>query len=148
MDTTFGVTLTLQNNYQFAVDFERDGMPDLLVDETSPLGSNLGPNPTRLLAAAIGQCVGSSLLFCLRKSRIEVRQLRTRVAGSVTRNARGRLRLGPIQVTLEPDVAPEMIARMGRCIELFEDFCLVTESVREGLDVRVSVAAAEVEVPT
>jgi len=29
--------------------------------------------------------------------------------------------------------------RMNRCLEIFEDFCLVTQSVRKGIDVQVDV---------
>jgi len=29
--------------------------------------------------------------------------------------------------------------RMRRCIEMFEDFCIVTQSVRKGIDVKVAV---------
>lgn len=32
--------------------------------------------------------------------------------------------------------------RMGRCLEIFESFCTVTESVRQGIDVKVSVEPA------
>jgi hypothetical protein len=31
---------------------------------------------------------------------------------------------------------------MGRCLEMFEDFCIVGQSVRQGIDVGVEVAAA------
>jgi uncharacterized OsmC-like protein len=54
-------------------------MPDLIVDELKTMGENSGPNPTRLLSAAIGHCLNSSLLFCLSKARINVRNLETTV---------------------------------------------------------------------
>jgi hypothetical protein len=38
----FGLTLTLKDGYQMAVDFEQDGVADLLVDEPPPLGLRLG----------------------------------------------------------------------------------------------------------
>ncbi len=101
-----------------------------------------GPNPARLLAAAVGNCLGASLLFCLRRSRIEIHGLRIAVDVSLERNERGRLRIGEIQVTMAPDMEPEQRERMGRCLELFEDFCIVTESVRHGIKVQVAVEPA------
>ena len=65
--------------------------------------------------------------------------LRTSVVGTLVRNERGRLRVGEIRVRLTPAVAPEAQERIGRCLELFEDFCVGTESVRRGLPVAVEV---------
>jgi uncharacterized OsmC-like protein len=138
----FALTLTLQDGYAFTVDFGQDGMPDLEVDEPPPLGAGRGPNPARLLAAAVGSCLGASLLYCLRKSKIDVQGLRTEVEGTLVRNERGRMRIGEIRVRLAPDVTPEQRDRMGRCLELFEDFCTVTESVRHGINVQVAVEPA------
>jgi organic hydroperoxide reductase OsmC/OhrA len=135
----FAVNLTLRSGFEFQTHFENTSAPDLTVDESPPLGAGLGPNPTRLLAAAIGHCLSSSLLFCLRKSRIEPTELRTTVRGTLVRNERGRLRVSGLQVTLDPVVAEADRDRMGRCLELFQDFCIVTESVRKGIAVDVAV---------
>jgi organic hydroperoxide reductase OsmC/OhrA len=71
-----------------------------------------------------------------------VHGLRTEVEGTFVRNERGRMRIGEIRVTLAPEVTPEQRERMGRCLELFEDFCIVTESVRHGIKVEVAVEPA------
>jgi len=135
----FAVNLTLRDGYRFDVEFaDREG-PPLVVDELPPLGEGKGPNPARLLAAAVGSCLSASLLFCLRKSRIEVAQLRTTVDGTIERDERGRLRISGLRVRLAPDVTAEQRERMGRCLDLFQDFCIVTESVREGIAVDVEV---------
>ncbi|HTI04424.1 MAG TPA: OsmC family protein [Gemmatimonadales bacterium] len=135
----FAVTLTLQDGYAFSIDFgEQLGAP-LVVDELPPLGKGRGPNPARVLAAAVGSCLGASLLFCLRKAHVEPAGLRTTVETTMIRNARGRLRIGKIDVHLSPELAAEQRERIGRCVELFEDFCIVTESVRTGIDVNVTV---------
>ena len=138
----FTVDLSLRDGYAFNVEFGDGEGPPLVVDELPPLGEGNGPNPARLLAAAVGSCLSASLLFCLRKSRIEVAELRTTVEGTITRNERGRLRMGGIKVRLAPQVTPEQRERMGRCLDLFQDFCIVTESVREGVAVDVEVAPA------
>ncbi|MGE5802223.1 MAG: OsmC family protein [Gemmatimonadota bacterium] len=143
----FEVALTLRDGYAFTVDFAAGEGASLVVDELPPLGEANGPNPARLLAAAVGSCLSASLLYCLRKSRIEVGHLRTTVEGTIVRNDRGRLRIGGLRVRLAPEATPEQRERMGRCLDLFQDFCLVTESVREGIAVDVEVESAPVAVP-
>ena len=143
----FEVALTLGGGYAFTVNFAEGEGPPLIVDELPPLGEANGPNPARLLAAAVGSCLSASLLYCLRKSRVEVSQLRTTVEGTIVRNERGRLRLGGIRVRVAPEVTAEQRERMGRCLDLFQDFCIVTESVRAGIAVDVDVENAPVAAP-
>ena len=38
------------------------------MDEPEPMGENSGPNAGKVLAAAIGNCLTASLLFCLQKA--------------------------------------------------------------------------------
>jgi organic hydroperoxide reductase OsmC/OhrA len=103
------------------------------------LGDGVGPNPARLLAVAVANCLASSLLFCLRKARIEVSGMAIAAAGTMERNEKGRLRVAAINVTLAPRVAEGDMPRMNRCLEIYEDFCPVTAAVRKGVDVRVTV---------
>src|SRR5690606_35323380 len=124
----FAVTLTWQHGYAFEVDFEKDGVPALLTDEPPPLGDGLGPNPARLLAAAVGNCMSASLRFCLERARVDVQGMRTRVEGTMVRNERGRLRVGSLHVSLEPRLDADELGRIGRCLEVFEDFCIVGQS--------------------
>lgn len=138
----FEVLLEQQDRYRFTADFAIPGVEPLVIDEPAPLGEAAGPNASRVLAAAVGHCLSASALFCLEKARIPVRGVHTRVSGSTARNERGRLRLGRLEVTVDLDVAEEDRARMQRCLGLFEDFCVVTASVRAGIEVEVTVAGA------
>jgi uncharacterized OsmC-like protein len=133
------VSMELQGGYRFLVDFHQHGVPPLLMDEPEPLGEGAGPNAARALAAAVGNCLSASALFCLRKARVDVRGLRTSVTASLVRNERGRVRVGDLKVWIHPLIADDDLPRIGRCLELFEDFCVVTQSVRTGLDVSVEV---------
>lgn len=135
----FAVTLQLEQGYRFAVDSQLPGVAPFVIDEGPPLGEGSGPNPSRVLAAAMASCLGSSLLFCLGKSRIPVTSLTVQATGTMTRNAKGRLRVGHVDIRLHPVVAPEDVPRMQRCLELFQDFCVVTESVRAGVETSVAV---------
>jgi len=137
------VTLQLEDGYQFTVDFGQEALSELLVDEPPPLGQGHGPNASRMLAAAVGNCLGASLLFCLRKARVDARDLRVRVRGNVERNDNGRFRIPDIGVAIDLQVPPEQRQRTGRCLEIFEDFCLVTQSVRNGINITVDVDVAD-----
>lgn len=134
----FVVELDHRGGFAFGVDFG-PGFPELIVDEPPPLGSGRGPNAARLLAAAIGNCLSASLLLCLSKARVEVVELRTTVEGGFVRNEEGRLRMDAVEVRLEPVVSGGDQARIDRCLTLFEDYCTVTASVRQGVAVAVGV---------
>lgn len=142
MEESHTIELRLRDGYEFAVDFRQPGAGGLVVDEPPPLGAGAGPNPGRLLAAAVGGCLAASLRFCLDKARVGVGALVATVETSLIRNERGRLRIGGIRVRLEPEVAAADRDRIRRCLEVFEDFCIVTQSVREGVPIEVAVEPA------
>jgi len=137
--STFAISLNRERGYQFVIDWGLVGVGDTIVDEPKPLGEGIGPGPTRLLAAAVGDCLASSLLFCLAKAHIEVEAMDGSVRGAAGRNEEGRLRVTKLDVRLAPVVAEADIPRMKRCIDVFEDYCTVTGSIRKGIDVSVEV---------
>lgn len=136
---TWSLTLEQRERFQFDVTFDNAGWPVLRLDEPQPLGDDLAPNASRVLGAAIGNCLAASLLFCLQKSRVPVAGLKAEVRGEMARNEKGRMRIGGVSVVLRPTLDGVPAERMARCLELFEDFCVVTQSVREGIDVQVTV---------
>jgi organic hydroperoxide reductase OsmC/OhrA len=79
------------------------------------------------------------LLFCLQKARVDVPTMHADVRVTTGRNAKGRLRVQKLDVKLAPSVPVDQQARMARCLEVFEDFCTVTASVREGFEIAVAV---------
>ncbi len=138
----FALQLQLEEGYRFSVDFGQ-ALPPLFMDKPEPLGRGEGPNAARVLGAAIGNCLGASLLFCLQRSKVEVKGLRVEVAGTLERNEKGRFRIAGVRVRLMPGIAAGETERIERCLGIFEDYCIVTQSVRQGIDVQVEVAPAE-----
>ena len=65
------------------------------------------------------------------------------VTGSVARNDRGRLRLSGIDVDLKLTGISGERSRLERCFGLFEDYCVVTQAVRDGIPVGVRVLDEE-----
>ncbi len=133
MDSGFSIELEEIRDYEFRVDF---GASELLVDEPPPLGQGHGPNASRLLAAAVANCLSASLVFCLKKFRQNVSGVKTKASVTLARNDKGRLRIGKIAVEIRLDAKYE---HLDRCLAQFEDFCVVTASVRAGIPVEVRV---------
>lgn len=140
-DNQFIMEMEHLENYEFKVKFDLQGVDDLLVDEPPPLGEGKGPNPSRMIAVAAANCLSASLLFCLFKNEPPAAGLNTSVTCSMTRNDKGRMRIGGLQVRLTVNGELEQAAKMKRCLELFEDYCIATASLREGFPVDVEVVA-------
>ena len=139
MSETMLTKLKLIKDYRFNVEFDVEGVPNLVVDEPKPVGEGVGPNPERLLSAAVGHCLSSSLLYCLHKARVKVRNLETNVKANTWRNEQGHLRVRNIEVQMQLGVQKEDKVRVSRCLKIFENYCTVTQSVRKGIDVNVNV---------
>lgn len=125
--------------YKFIVEFDIEGLPTFYVDEPDPIGGGSGPNPTRLLATAVGHCLSTSLIYCLNKARVRVKNLETTVKTNIGRVDEGRLRVTNIDVRIHLDVDEADRGRVPRCLELFEKYCTVTPSVRKGIEINVNV---------
>jgi uncharacterized OsmC-like protein len=136
-DNEFSLTLNLQKGYAQEVAFDDSSVPSLVIDERPPVGSGEGPNPARVLGAAVGGCLASSLAFCLRKGNVEISGLTTRVRGTLARNERGRMRVTDFHVVLELVVPADQHDRVPRCLGVFEDYCIVTASIRPAIPVEV-----------
>lgn len=140
----FDVELEQLSGYEFKVRFDNAGFAELLLDEPAPLGGDKGPNASRLIGAAVANCLSASLVFCLAaKFKQPLGRLKTKAHGTLVRNDKGRLRIGRIDVTIQMAEAAADVQHLARCLAQFEDFCVVTESVRRGIAVGVKVLDAK-----
>ena len=136
--------LTLARGYEFIAEFQDSpGSSAMLLDEPQPLGGNRAPNAAALLGAAVGDCLAASLTFCLRKTRATVDGMSAHVTTHVARNEAGKLRISGIDVELVPEVSAADAGKVDRCDQLFEDFCIVTQSIRQGIPVNVTVKRSQ-----
>lgn len=134
------VTVRLVRDYEFVAEF--DDIPaaaPLVFDEPPPLGHNAAPSATAVLGAAVGNCLAASFTFCLRKARLEPSELTANVTTHVVRNEKGRFRIRAIDVDIIPGFRKGIEPPLGRCTDLFEEFCTVTASIRRGIRVNVNL---------
>ena len=114
-------------------------MPFLDGKDPPPLGKAPGPSPMQLLAAAVGNCLSDSLLFALRKFKQNPEPIQTAASATIDRNAENRLRVMNINVKLTLGAPGESLAHLDRALAQFEEFCTVSQSVRQGIPVTVEV---------
>lgn len=138
-DTQFSIELVQQADYRFETRFEQTGAPPLVTDEPPPLGGDAGPNPSRLLTLAVANCLTASLLFAMRKFRNEPGPLRTRATTTLARNTQNRWRVAGIAVDIHLGRAASDMKLLERILAQFEDYCVVTQSVRPAIPVTVRV---------
>ncbi len=135
----FTIHLEQLEGYQINVRFDWKQAADLLTDEPPPLGGASGPNASRMLAAAAANCLSASLLYCLAKDSPPDHSLKTEASCVLVRTDKGRLRIGHMEVRLILDEALAQSKRFDRCKALFEDFCVVSASIRQGIPIRVQI---------
>ncbi|WP_339878581.1 OsmC family protein [Pseudidiomarina gelatinasegens] len=132
----FEVKLKLIDNYKFEVDFGEFGQ--IITDEPEPVGHGEGPGPSQILAASVANCLAASLMFAIRKFKGDPGKVTAKVQGDMER-VDGRLRIGSMHVELNLGQAADSIDKLDRVLEQFENFCVVTQSVRNGIKVDVTV---------
>jgi organic hydroperoxide reductase OsmC/OhrA len=135
----FKIHLEQQEGFRINVVFDWKRAADLVMDEPPPLGEQQGPNASRLLAAAAANCLSASLLYCVFKEEPPDGCLRAEAVCVMVRNDKKRLRVGRLEITLILADAVIQSPRFARCKGLFEDFCVVSASIRQGIPMRVTL---------
>ena len=140
-----GIRLVLEQEgpYAFKVSFDGTALEALHTDESTPLGAGAGPNPAHLLLAAIANCLSASLVFALRKFKNSPGSIRAEITARKERNAEGRWRIPRAEVLITLADSADTLQHFDRVLAQFEQFCIVTQSVRDGMAVEVSVIDAD-----
>jgi len=137
------IELHRKTGYRYEIDFDRGRSPPLLTDLGPPLGEGAGPDPEKLLASAVATCLSASLQFALAKFGNEAPPVHTVATAALVRNEQKRLRVGHVDVEIRLGVPAASLKSLERVLASFEDFCVVTQSVRAGLPVNVRILDAE-----
>ena len=135
---TIRVELSQRQDYRFDIVFG-DAMPVLTSDEPAPLGTGLGPSPVQMLCAAVGNCLSDSLLFAFRKFKQEPSPIQCVVTAEVGRNGDNRLRVLHMSAQIRMGVLAASLEQVDHVLAQFEEFCTVTQSVRQGIPITVEV---------
>ncbi len=135
------VGLNLESGMLFKCDLGDIKVKDCYIDdERHKEVDMLGPNPSRMLGLAVLGCLSASFIFCLKKRNFNVEDLKAEAEVTIRRNEKGFWRVKKIDVLIKPKIDdPDTKKRADQCLKMFEQYCIVTQAVREGINVEVEV---------
>ncbi|MFW9895678.1 MAG: OsmC family protein [Candidatus Thorarchaeota archaeon] len=135
------VKVKLERDMIFKCDLGDLKMDDCYIDETNTKESEMvGPNAAHLLGMAVLGCLSSSYIFCFNKKNFTIQDLEAEAIVTIYRNEKGFVRVKKIDVTINPKIdSPKMRKRAAQCQKMFERYCTITASVRDGVDVNVNI---------
>ena len=135
------VSLKYSENLHFTASARH--FDDIHIDEPESFhGTDKGPSPVEFFLIGIGGCLGSTFAYCLQRHNVEIDALEVVVDGQLKH-------AGPIMSLRLVDIAVELLVtardnesseKIEQCIKSFQEYCIVTNSITQGipLDVKVS----------
>lgn len=135
------VGLSLEKEMIFKCELGEIKVKDCYIDEEHDVEASMwGPNPSRMLGMAILGCLSASFIFCLKKKNLSLNDLNAEAEVSIARNQKGFWRVKKIDVVIKMHIEdPDTRKRADQCKKMFERYCIVTQAVREGIDVEVNL---------
>jgi uncharacterized OsmC-like protein len=137
----FEVGISLEKEMIFKCDYGQINMSDLFIDEQHKKSKEkIGPNPSKLLALSVLGCISASFAFCLQKKNFSLSDFEGKAFIISRRNEKGLWRIKKIKIELHPKIdTPKMRERADQCQKFFEQFCIISESIKEGIDIETNL---------
>jgi len=103
-------------------------------------GTDLGPSSVEYLLIGIGGCLGTTFIYCLQKRNIKMKSVEIVVDGKLSHMG-PKMLLRLTKVDAEIKFKPEENAsskEINFCIKKFREYCIVSNSIAEGLPINVN----------
>ncbi len=133
------VALAYNRNLHFKASVR--SFDDFNVDEPASFhGTNLGPSAVEYLLVGIGGCLGTTFIYCLQKMNIELNACNVLVDGKLSHiGPKKRLKLVNVDVEIKFSAkGTTSKERINECIKDFRENCIVTNSIADGLPIKVN----------
>ncbi|MFX1501576.1 MAG: OsmC family protein [Promethearchaeota archaeon] len=135
------VELKLEEKMLFRCNLGKLKMDDLYIDERKEKRNDrIGPSPVKLLGLSVLSCLAASFEFCIEKKNLFLSDLEGRAEVTVARNTNKFWRIKKIDVEIVPKIDnPELLNRVNQCKKLFEQYCIISESLKKGIEINVNL---------
>jgi len=116
---------------------------EIHIDEPESFhGTDKGPSPVEFFLIGIGGCLGSTFAYCLQKQNIEIDALEVVVDGHL-KHAGPKLSLKLVNIEAELLISAkddDNSEKIELCIKNFQDYCIVTNSITQGVPIDIKVS--------
>jgi len=135
------IGIKLEEEMTYRCDLGKMRMEDLFIDEThNKYSDKIGPTPSSLLALSVLSCLAASFTFCLKKKGFTLKELEGKAEVVIRRNEKGFWRVKAIDINIIPKIDdPNMLKRADKCMKFFKQYCIISESLRAGMEVNVKI---------
>ena len=142
------VSIKLKKEMIFELQNIYKNLDSLLIDETlEDKIERVGPDAASLLGMAIISCLSASFIFCMEKRNLTLDNLEAKADISFKELKQGYKRIDSIDVKIIPKTDDaDVLKRIKQCIKelksgqmFFEESCIITPSIREGINIQVKV---------
>ena len=142
------VSIRLKKEMIFELQNTYKNLNSLLIDETlDDEIEKVGPDAASLLGMAVISCLSASFIFCMNKRNLTLDDLEAKADISFKEPRPGYKRIDTIDVKIIPKTSdPGVLKRVKQCIKeikgghmFFEESCIITPSVREGINIQVKL---------
>lgn len=126
----------------FKIRFNSEGLKLTLVVERSRVPpEKVGGEARMLLAAALAECMASTLFFLLKWAKVEVKRFGATANAVTGKDENGRLNVDRVDLTLNLDIPKdeETLKKFERVKTLFKRGCLMSRSLEKGIKVNYSI---------
>ena len=135
------ISLKFSENLHFIAKARR--FNDIHIDEPESFhGTDLGPSSVEYVLIGIGGCLGSSFIYCLQKKKIEIENLEIEIDGKL-KHTGPKMNLRLVNVDVQLIFTPKkgkQLEIINQCIKKFFDYCVVSNSIIQGIPINVSVS--------
>jgi uncharacterized OsmC-like protein len=132
------VSLSLTENLNFKASARH--FTGMNVDEPESFhGTDIGPSSVEYLLIGIGGCLATTFAYSLQRRSIGVNGIDVVVDGRLAHvEPKKRLRLINVDVKITYLPQPNTsLKKINMCIEEFEEFCIVSQSIQNGFPINV-----------
>jgi len=142
------VSIQLDKDLIFKSLFDFEKTREIFIVETlEETEQMIGPDAATLLGMAVISCLSASFIFCLNKRNLTIDDLEASADISFYKTEKGYQRIENIDVKMKPKTDdPDVLKRIKQCTRemrsgdmFFEETCIITPSVREGINIKVNV---------
>jgi organic hydroperoxide reductase OsmC/OhrA len=126
----------------FEIRFNSGGLKQTIVVERSQVPpEKVGGEARMLLAAALAECMASTLFFLLKWAKVAVKRFSATANAVTGKDETGRLNVNSVDLTLNLDIPKdeETLKKFDRVKTLFKRGCLISRSLEKGIKVNYTI---------